>query len=95
VAAGWAECDTAPLNRYGEMLARVAGLPTYSLAWRGGRYELHYRESWHISASPPGDEAGVDVIVKHTCGVDIAHVLPSRLGGPIRSSPPRGDAPPF
>jgi hypothetical protein len=65
--------DLAPLDAFGELVARTAGLDTFDLRWSGGRYELAWRGAWEIESSPPGKTADRDVLNEHRCGVDIAH----------------------
>lgn len=93
--AGLAVVDVAPLDAFGELVARTAGLATYDLAWRGYRYEIDYRESERIASTPPGTVGGLDVVTEHRCGVNIAHRLPSTLRGKAPARADIGDMPPF
>lgn len=93
--AGLAVVDVAPLDPFGELVARTAGLATYDLAWRGYRYEIDYRESEVIKTQPPGSMCGTDVVTEHRCGVNIAHRLPSTLRGRVPACADDTIDPPF
>jgi hypothetical protein len=79
VVAGEAKTDPAPLSPFGEVVARTAGILTYNLRWKGDRYELDFRDSFEISAHPPGDRPNVDVVAEHECGINITHSRASRI----------------
>lgn len=66
MAALTAVADPAPLDVYGELAAVMAGLATYDLRWTGARYELDFRDYWHIQEMPPGGRS--DVLAQHLCG---------------------------
>lgn len=66
--AGEAECDVQPLTAMGELHAVIDGLRTYDIRLWGGRYELTFRDSWHMTAHPPASRPGVDVLAQHRCG---------------------------
>jgi hypothetical protein len=80
--AGIAIVDARPLNAQGELVALLEGRATYNLAWRGGCYEIDFRELESIKASPPGRRADVDVVCAHMCGRPIVCITPLRRGGP-------------
>lgn len=93
VMAGWAVCDAAPLSPLGEVVALTAGKCTYDLRWAGNKYVLNRRTHHDIAANAPGKRIGIDVIVEHTCGINIAQTLPIRAGKPPTTEMPTD--PPF
>jgi hypothetical protein len=84
--------DTYPLSAAGEVVALLSGRVTYSLTWAAKRYEIDYRDSWRIDGHPPGETAGVDIVVNHECGTPTFQRL-STIERGRRYSPPAD--PPF
>lgn len=95
VCAGEAMTDLGPLDPFGELVARTAGIETYNLRWLGDRYELDFRDHYEIEGNPPGTRPNVDVVAGHRCGIDIAHRSPSRLPPRRRAITGGNDGPPF
>lgn len=77
-AAASVTVDPNPIGALGEILAIAAGRSTYSLTWRGGRYEIDYRDQFTITGSPPDS---LYVVAAHRCGI----LLPTR--GAIQPKP--------
>ena len=88
------DVEPAPLSRIGEALALMSGRRTYTLAWRGDRYEIDHRDQWQIRGSPAESRAGVDVVVEHDCDAPELPTGETRIAVPQ----PAGalpDQPPF
>ena len=68
LAAATARCDLVSLNSLGESLAILTGRKTWRLAHSQGRFELNYRESWHIQGEPAGEMQRGDIVPGHRCG---------------------------
>lgn len=60
-------CDPEPLSAFGEAAAVLAGRKTFTLALRGGRYELDRRDEWRMRGDPAGT-GRIDVLMEHKCG---------------------------
>ena len=92
LCAGQALVDPFPLTPMGELLALLAGRPTYRLVPAGhGRFELDYRDEWQIANKPPGK---FDVLAAHKCN---SPPLPATgwTKDAETCTPPMFDEPPF
>jgi hypothetical protein len=58
--------DPVPLNRIGEASALLAGRTTFALRYLG-RYELSWRSAEHITGTPAGTNARLEVVAEHMC----------------------------
>lgn len=88
------DVEPAPLSRLGEALALMSGRRTYTLAWRGDRYEIDWRDRWQIQGSPAESRAGVDVVVEHDCDAAEVPTGETRIALP-QSAGVLPDQPPF
>jgi hypothetical protein len=88
------DVEPAPLSRLGEALALMSGRRTYTLAWRGDRYEIDHRHREQIAGSPAESRAGVDVVVEHLCRAEELPTGESRITLP-RPAGVLPEEPPF
>jgi hypothetical protein len=87
--------DPQPLAPLGELHARIDGLMTYDLAWRGVRYEIDWRDACQITGFPPASRDAVDVVAEHRCGrVKIGVDRVRRRRRTVRVMPGDDDEPP-
>ena len=66
-----ARVGRSPLNPFGEMLARLAGLYTYDLHRERDSFRLYERDRWQITGRPAGFLVygwRADVLAEHRCG---------------------------
>ena len=89
------DLDPEPLSRLGEALALMGGRRTYTLSWRGDRYEIDTRDMWGIRGSPAGAVVGADVCVEHICGAPELPTGPTQIADSRQPVGPLADVPPF
>lgn len=76
--------EVTPVNSLGEILTIAAGRKTYTLTWRGDRYEIDVRDPENI-AFCKAEESRHPVVAEHHCGTILGpecHQLP-RLPRPV------------
>ncbi len=87
------DADPAPLDAFGEMLARLGGRSTYALRTRP-YLRLTRREAYGIRYSPAGDPGSrFDVLAAHACGQQtnlpaVRSVHATKVAPPIPVDPP-------
>lgn len=94
-AAGVACVDSREIGPVGEAVAIAGGLPTYTMRFIGGRWELDLRSRWEIE----GGNRRWPMYAKHRC--DALHVPPDTIHPKllryvaVAASRALSDTPPF
>lgn len=91
VAGGLVEIDDREVDQVGEVLALAQGIPTYTLRFTGGRWEIDYRYAIEIHGRREWP-----IYPRHVCGVFYPHApLHPKLAKRYTRKPPLPDIAPF
>ncbi|WP_426566401.1 hypothetical protein ACPPVT_07595 [Angustibacter sp. McL0619] len=92
VLARTARVDPTPLTTQGELVALLAGRPTYILTNAGGRLHLDHRDRYRTTGRPPHPGAAYDVVPTHQCGTHLTgHLVTTTNLAPAATPTARRD----